>query len=130
MARRTTAGSAELERIGAELEGWRRSPERRRGIPEGIWREVVTLAREHGVHRVARSLGLNYDSVKRRAAACAVARKRREVPTFVELGPQSVGGEGSCVMELSTPDGVRLTVRGARPEHLSALAESVLSRSR
>lgn len=130
MAQRTDGGSAEIEGIAAELDDWRRSPERGRGIPEGIWRDVVTLAREHGVYRVARSLRLNYDSVKRRAAVCAVAPKRREVPTFVELGLQSVGEDGNCVVELSAADGVRLTVRGARPEHLSALVESVLSRGR
>ena len=131
MARRTTGGSAELERIAAELDGWRRSPGRGRGIPEGIWRDVVALAQAHGVYRVVRSLRLNYESVKRRVAALAVAPKKRDnAPAFLELGLGSVGGDGSCVVELSAADGVRLTVRGARPEHLSALVESVLSRGR
>lgn len=128
MARRTTGRSAEFERIAAELEGWRRSAGRGRGIPEEIWRGVVTLAREHGVHHVARLFGLNYDSVKRRVAACAVASKKKDAPAFVELGLQSVGGEAMCVVELSAPDGVRLTVKGASTEQLSVLVESILSR--
>lgn len=130
MAGQTAVEDAELERIEAELDVWRRSPERGRGIPEEIWRDVVTLAREHGVCRVARSLGLNYDSVKRRASACGIALKRRAAPTFVELGLQSVGGDGTRVLELSTPDGVRLTVKGASVEELSALVAMVLSRGR
>jgi len=131
MARWTGGGSAEVERIAAELDGWRRSRGRGRGIPEGLWRGVATLAQAQGVHRVARLLGLNYDSVKRRAAARAVVSKKRDgSPAFVDLGLGSVGGDGLCVVEMSAPDGVLLTVRGARPEHLSALVESVLSRGR
>lgn len=130
MARWTAGGSAEVERIAAELDRWRRCPRRGHGIPEGIWRDVATVAQAQGVHRVARSLGLNYDSVKRRASGWAVASKRKERPAFVELGPQSVGGDGSCVMELSTPSGVRLTVKGVSAEQLSALVATVMSRGR
>lgn len=131
MVQRTDGGSAKLDRIAAELNGWRRSSGRGRGIPDGIWRDVVALAEAHGLHRVVRSLRLNYDSVKRRVAARAIAPKKRDdAPAFVDLGLGSVGGEGSCVVDLSVPGGIRLTVRGVRPEHLSALVESVLSRGR
>ena len=131
MARRRIASTAELERIATELEGWRRSAERGREIPEEIWRGVVALAREHGVHRVARSLGLNYDSVKRRAAGCVgVSKKEAEVAAFLDLGHATLGRRNGCVVELSAPDGVRLTVKGASSEEISALVASVLSRGR
>ena len=107
MARWTTGGGAELERIAAELDGWRRSPERGRGIPEGIWRDVVALAQAHGVYRVVRSLRLNYESVKRRVATLAVAPKRRDnAPAFLErvlavslrnpAAPRAAGGRWSA----------------------------------
>lgn len=131
MAQRTADRGAELERIAAELEGWRRTPGRGRGIPEEIWRGVVALAREHGVHRVARGLGLNYESVKQRVAGCGGASKTN-LPArlqFLELGRGSVGEDARWVLELSTPDGVRLTVKGASAQELRALAELILERT-
>lgn len=45
---------------------WRESRARPGPMPEGLWSEVVALARIHGVNPVARALRLDYYSLKRR----------------------------------------------------------------
>ena len=99
------------------LATWR---EQRRGerIPNGLWGEAARAARQYGLNRVSKALGLDYNHLKRRAGGCAGASEasRGPGPVFVELSEGSAG-EGqqtaaglACVVELEKGNGVRMRI--------------------
>jgi hypothetical protein len=77
-----------------------------------LWDEAVRAARQHGVHRVSRELGLDYNHLKRRCGGVALNRTTAtaSVPLFVELdGP--VAAEGlACLVELEKDNGTRMRI--------------------
>ena len=129
MARSTTRGSVDLERVRAQLDLWRRTPGRGRGIPEEIWEGAVGLARAQGIYRVSRLLRLNYQSLQRRLAARGgrTPPKAAKPPIFLDLGTGRLNAESGCVVELAAPDGARMTVRlsASIAESLAALAAAL-----
>jgi hypothetical protein len=118
---------AGLEALRDQIEAWRGMRPRTRSMPPPLWSEAAAMARELGVYRVARTLKLNFDTLKRHAgSASALGRRRRSVartmpsPTsvdFVEVkgladvSRTAVGHE--TIVEVVTCDGTRLSVRGA-----------------
>jgi hypothetical protein len=104
-----------------------------------LWARARELAREHGVSRTARALGLDYYALAKRMQAT----KRRDghgsgvdaASAFVELkmpagAPPSRGLR--CRLELSDGGGTRLCVelRGAEPREIEALARGLWSAAR
>jgi hypothetical protein len=51
---------APLERVRSQFEAWRRTRQKRSQIPERLLQSAASLAREFGVHLVARVLRVNY----------------------------------------------------------------------
>lgn len=112
-----------LEALLDQIEGWRRMRPRPRAMPEPLWDEAATLARELGVYRVAQALRLNFDTLKRRAKhsgtrtaqrrvlarAMPVAHGFVEVTGLAELG--AAGLAGQTVVEVVSSDGARLSIR-------------------
>jgi hypothetical protein len=66
-----------VQGLRQRLDAWRRRGPKGHRLPEALWSEAEPLARAFGVHRVAKALGLNFDSTKRRIA-CQDARIRRQ----------------------------------------------------
>jgi hypothetical protein len=67
----------------------------------------VSVAKEHGVNRTARTLNLDYYSLKKRVDdASSQAR-----PTFVELPSSPLSVVGECVIELEDATGCQMRVR-------------------
>lgn len=110
---------AGLERVRTALRAWRR--QRRKGdrIPEEIWRDAEGAARQYGLNRVSKALGLDYKQLKRRTGGGAGAGETaRDVePVFVELEGQRLpaGRPGTeaglaCVVELEKGNGVRMRI--------------------
>ena len=96
-------------------------------MPEGLWQEAVTLAREHGVYQTARVLGVNYRSLKQRVAAAAIQRPVRvkSKPDFIELLPGMMpSGLMECIVEWADSSGatVRMHLKGAGAADLASLA--------
>jgi hypothetical protein len=111
---RPTVLPAEIERILDRLEDWRRTRPKRSPIPNSIWQAATLLAAEHGVHRVAKALRLNYPDLKRRAQTVAPAALPAKIsaPTFIELacGPSLVPASAPCVVELENAAGVKMKI--------------------
>jgi hypothetical protein len=89
--RTISAPGSQLERVQERFELWRKTRKRCSPIPEMLWASAVGLVGEHGLHRTARALRLNYYSLKKRLPAvsgppCRSAKK----PTFIELLPPGV----------------------------------------
>jgi hypothetical protein len=114
--KRLGAPPAPVRRLRDRIEGWRRTREALSPMPTGLWGEAVALARDLGPHRVARGLGVSYESLVRRVAEASVGAGGREVggQGFVELsGAQLLGVSASVgsVVEVADGEGLRLTIR-------------------
>jgi len=87
-------------------------------MPEELWDAAVALAHEHGVWRIARALRVRYDSLRSRLAEAApeVGAEPAVESGFVDLGSMLCGARsdsGATTVELSRPDGARLSLRFA-----------------
>jgi hypothetical protein len=116
------------------LDRWR-ATRTQRAIPEPLWASAVSLAREHGVHRTARALRLNYERLRQRVTAresMALATKplRDGASTLVEVVhgvmPAASGPtEGECVIELENARGDRARVRARGVPDVTGLAATL-----
>jgi len=52
-----------------QLDQWRSRQQSRKRLPRELWSKAVALAREHGINKTARTLGLKYDSLKKHLEA-------------------------------------------------------------
>ena len=87
---------------GARWPNRRRTKRPRSRIPERLWELAVKLAAKHGLHRTARTLKLDYYSLKKRVEAAAGSREKNDAP-FLELpavGAVSTDAVPVCVIEL------------------------------
>lgn len=112
------------------LDSWRRNRTRLGPIPPPLWQEAAALARVRGVHPIARSLGLDYNALRRhvRAGSIAACTATPVAPSaFVELAlVPSSPPPAECIAELERRDGARMRIKLARSEDLLALTESFL----
>ncbi len=119
-----------FEHARRQFEGWRRRRAPGSLIPDVLWRVAVRLARDHGVSKTARALGLDYYALKRHVEAAS--EERMESPSsdgtrFLEvpfgLAPPAPG----CVVELEDRRRARLRIelRGAALSEIEALARTL-----
>jgi hypothetical protein len=85
-------------------------------MPAGLWAAAVSLAREHGVARVARALGVDYGALKRRVSASDADGGAG----FVALDPAVLmaRSDPAAVVEYIAADGSKLVMRGAADDRL------------
>jgi len=122
----TTSGSP-FEQVQHRFDFWRKTRKRCSPIPETLWSSAVELAREHGLHRTARTLRLNYYSLKKRfpLIPCSPSRAQRET-TFVELLPPVAAGHSACTIEMENAQGgkMKIHVQGLGGPDLAVLSDS------
>jgi len=137
-------GDEELSRVLGELEHWRaqRSSMRER-IPEQLWERATSLARRHGVSRIATLLRLGHAALGRRVALASrqapAALPEPQGPQFVELFAPAAPSSPSpspvqatepeaaqCVVELVNVRGtkMRVVLGGTGVAGLSALCQA------
>jgi hypothetical protein len=119
----------DLGDVRQRLDRWRRRRQRGERIPASLWAEAEALARAHGVSLVARTLGLDYLGLKRRAQAALPERPTAggpppgfvEVPLLGALAPAVSG-----TVELVRGDGARMMIgwAGQSSPDLVGLAEA------
>lgn len=66
---------ARMEGVRRRLERWRRTRQARSRIPEPLWAAAVNVAGRFGIHRTAKTLLLDYYSLKRRVEREADAKR-------------------------------------------------------
>jgi len=101
-----------LERAKVGFATWREARRGAERIPDGLWDEAVRAARRHGIHRVSRELGLDYNHLKRRCGGVTANRAyaTASAPAFVELeGPAAAEGL-ACLVELEKGNGTRMRI--------------------
>jgi len=113
----------EIEGLRGKIEGWRGSQPKSRSMPEELWQEASKAARRLGAGRVARALGLNYETLKQGVLSNGsgghrggVRRKtQRGGIGFIELKGLPALGQSAAreemVVEMVAADGARLTIR-------------------
>jgi hypothetical protein len=119
-----------------KLEAWRKSRRMGSRMPEELWTEITGWARQLGVNRVSRAMGLNFTDLKKRVeqgqGLCRVPAVVR--PTFVEFeGHSLLGGiQGGPVVEVFSPDGGRMVMHlpGGVPVDTLGLVASFMGRRR
>ena len=95
-----------MKKVYLRLQRWRRQRKGRERIPQRLWTAAGELAREHGVNAVSGVLGLDFNRLKRMVESNEpVARKRRVMPSFVELIAPQAAASRQCVIELAGPRG-------------------------
>jgi hypothetical protein len=85
----------DLARVLNRLTAWRRTTKPRSLIPDALWESAVKLAAKYGIHRTARTLKLDYYSLKKRVDA---QQQGENDPVFIEL-PQGLNALPECVIE-------------------------------
>ena len=104
---------AELARAIEGFRKWRSGRQPGARIPAPLWSSAVRLADSYGLNRTAKSLGLDYNALKKR-----VGRQHGRAPensgraaasTFVEVSPV-VSISRECVIERECSDGARMRI--------------------
>ena len=126
-SRTTGAVPAHLKALRRRFERWRTTRKGHSPIPEPLWARAVKLAGVYGLCRTARTLGLDYNALKRRVASAGSDAAHGEAPTmtFVELPTAPQAGLAECVVELEDPRGakMRIQIRGPHdPEVVTAVS--------
>ena len=121
-----------VNRLRSRIERWRRTRHKRSPMPAELWKEAVSLAKTHGVYRIASELRLGYESLRKRVAV-APEDGRDGTSGFVEVeGAQLVGAFESArtAVEFSDSDGAKLVIRLSDREELNVvgLAEAFWKR--
>ncbi len=127
IAKEATTVPVAMETVRRRLERWRSTRASRRSpIPSALWAAAVRLARRHGLYPTARTLRLDYTTLKKQLHA---ADDRALVsPTFVELAPlPSPTSACDCVIEIEAPGGGRMRVQVKGIPDLVALSRVVWS---
>ena len=122
-SRGTRALPARLEATRRRFEHWRRTRERRSPIPDALWHSAVGLCATYGIHRTAKTLRLNPDSLKKHVASVNGNDSRRQgtsrqktagrkaAAAFIELPPLEHPRARECVIELEHPRGAKMRIR-------------------
>ena len=122
-SRGTRALPARLEAGRRRFEHWRRTREGRSRIPDLLWHSAVKLSATYGIHRTAKTLRLNPDSLKRHVSSANGSGLRGQGRTrqkaagqeaataFVELPSLERPGAPECIVELEHPRGTKMRIR-------------------
>lgn len=117
---------SDLAKARDRLAAWRRTKQPRSRIPEALWEKAAELAAKYGVHRTARSLKLDYYSLKKRVDAAA-ARPETSGSPFVEL-PAALAPVPECVMEWEDHTGtLRVHLKGYSATEIAAVGRGLRS---
>lgn len=111
----STTGSSTsigLEKTRQGIARWRET-RRYRGaaMPGMLWAAAVALARQHGLYTTARTLHVDYGSLKKRLDAAGAGPV--PAPTFIDLFATRPTGLGPCVIDLQGARGRRLRIEVA-----------------
>lgn len=107
------SGHAEnLEQVEQRFKRWRESRKRGERIPEALWAAATGMARQHGLHRIAQELRVNYHGLKKRLeCADSPARASGAEARFVELLVPRSAGMCECIVELENARGAKMRIQ-------------------
>ena len=106
------------------IQAWRDARNGPGPMPDDLWNDAIHMAKEHGVCRIARAIGIDYSGLRNKV------RKAMEIPAqvkpaFIELSarppaetamevPANTSGswaaESGSLIEISRPDGSQMRI--------------------
>lgn len=123
-----SAPGGELERVRRRFELWRKTRRRCSPIPESLWSSAAKLVREHGLCRTARTLRLNYYSLKKRLSGIEgmPCHSPQKGPTFIEWLHAGQSSSLACTIEMENARGEKMKIHlpGLGSPELAVLAQS------
>jgi hypothetical protein len=107
-----------------KMDYWRKTRKKWERMPEELWAEATSLAKEIGVNPVRSIFDLDYQALKNRTAGNESNRSEISKSGFIELKsqfhePEISGTRVGVEVEISGPDGMRMNVRflkGSEPD--------------
>jgi hypothetical protein len=118
-----------LKEVADIFEQWRTTRNKRDRVPESLWQVAVKLAPFYSISKIARTLRLNFNELKRRIDGCT-----SETPSceFVELKVEQMFGSAPCRLRLCSPTGFELEIQaqGELPSQLHNLMSCFLKECR
>ncbi len=110
-----------------QFDHWRSRHRKRARLPKELWRLAAVLAREHGLNKTARALGLGYYSLKKHLADAGAEEllPAKAKPDFIEFLPDLMRpGAVECTIEWADGSGatVWMHIKGAGLSELASLA--------
>ena len=79
--RQTSDLPTRLEKVRQRFEHSRRTRRPRSRIPDSLWAAAVKMARTYGIHRTAKTLHVDYYSLKQRVEEESATDRGRPTPT-------------------------------------------------
>ena len=121
-----------LQHTRRRIARWRETRTHRGApMPAALWAAAVALARQHGLYTTARTLRIDYGSLKKRLDTASPGRV--PTPAFVELPTAARPSElGPCVIDLaaSRDRRLRIEVTGVTMADLVLLTQAAWARAR
>ncbi len=126
--------SADIEQLRRRLQEWRRSRTHGARIPEALWIAAVKLAKKYPPARIAHTLGLDYDGLKRRVKTAkhhGMSAPQAQ-PGFIELLPFAPSSHCECTMEMEDRRGakMKLELKGVSAVDVAAVSRALWSAER
>lgn len=123
-ARKRTSASS-LSQLSRRFIAWRAKRVKGQRIPSSLWNAAVDMAKVHGVYATARSLQIDYYSLKQRLER-EDASNRTATSAFVELPASLLPTANECLIEWEDPAGgrMRVHVKGQELPDLLALSRN------
>jgi hypothetical protein len=112
----------EVVEVRTRIEAWRKVRRSGSKMPEDLWFEAVSLAKDLGINPVSSALGLSYTRLRKRLEKGTSGKPVPSMPEFVELeGGQLLSRSAlyrsekkamsEVVIEVSSGDGSCLSIR-------------------
>ncbi len=126
----THQAAAELEALRRRFDHWRELGRKGRRIPHELWSDAAELARRHGINRVAKGLGLDYNGLKRRVNEGVRPQEKNITqatePRFVELSMDALMARPECMLEFAGRRGqITIHLKGHSPADVVMLAKAL-----
>lgn len=109
---RDERAAAKLRQLGRRIERWRWRRTSRGPMPAQLWAAATGLARELGAYRVARDLGIGYESLRNRLGDDGTDGS--STPALVTVNTASLFASPAAPhaeVELSDASGVKVVIR-------------------
>ena len=101
-----------IAELQAQLAEFRSTHPPRTRLPATLWQSAAALARCHGLYVVARSLKLDYSTLKKHLSGSAEGRdtRKKAQPKFIELIGATRHSVDEYVMEFESAQGRKLRI--------------------
>ncbi len=101
-----------LEDVRHLFEQWREVRKRRTPIPDSLWAKAVSLSANHSIHKISKSLRLNYTDLTRRVFLLrtqAIPKPVASSHAFIEVGVKASSVAGAdYIIEMEDGHGSKM----------------------